>query len=80
MSRKKMQIRRCKDGSHRIRLYHAHEDHIQTIQLALDTARLDAPSEFDIVLLELICMAYLTGAPSVRQHYPGAGTLAENHE
>jgi hypothetical protein len=59
MSGKRMHIRRCKDGSYRIRLYHAHEDQIETIQLALETARRDSPSEFDVVLLELVCMTYL---------------------
>lgn len=59
MSGKEMQIRKCKDGSYRIRLYHGHEDQIQTIQLALEIARGDSPSEFDIVLLELICMSYI---------------------
>lgn len=59
MSGKKMHIRRCRDGSYRLRLYHVHEDQIQTIKLALDAARRDAPSDFDIVVLELICMAYL---------------------
>jgi len=62
MSGKRMQTRRCKDGSHRLRLYHAHDDQIRTIQLALEHARQESGSEFDIVLLELICMAYLTGA------------------
>jgi hypothetical protein len=76
-----MHIRRCRDGSHRIRLYHAHEDQIQTIRLALDAARLEAPSEFDIVLLELICLAYLTAAGSAREPYPArARTAPENDQ
>ena len=66
MSGRRMQLRKCKDGSYRIRLYHAHEDQIQTIQLALEAARNDAPSEFDVVLLELICMSYLaTTGPKI---------------
>lgn len=80
MSGKRMQIRECKDGSYRIRLYHAHEDQIQTIKLALEAARREAHSEFDIVLLELICMAYLTGNRPERAPHPvPTETPAENH-
>jgi hypothetical protein len=68
MSGKRMQVRRCKDGSYRLRLYHVHEDQIQTIQLALEAARRDAASEFDVVLLELICMEYLSGSVVAGNH------------
>lgn len=36
-----MNIRKCKDGNYRLRLYHAHEDQIETIQLALEVARIE---------------------------------------
>jgi hypothetical protein len=80
MSVKRMNKRLCRDGSFRLRFYHAHADQIETIELALERAREESGSEFDIVLLELICMAYLTSTPSVRPSYPSARTVAENRE
>jgi hypothetical protein len=62
MSAKRMNKRLCRDGSFRLRFYHAHADQIEIIELALERAREESGSEFDIVLLELICMAYLTSA------------------
>lgn len=63
MSAKGMNKRLCRDGSYRLRFYHAHADQIGTIELALERARHDSGSEFDVVLLELICIAYLTSLP-----------------
>jgi hypothetical protein len=59
MSAKRMNRRLCRDGSYRLRFYHAHADQIETIELALEHARNESGSEFDTVLLELICLAYL---------------------
>jgi hypothetical protein len=56
-----MNLRKCKDGSHRLRIYHAHEDQIETIQLALDHARSELGTEFDSVALDAICTNYLSG-------------------
>lgn len=60
MAGRRMQIRKCRDGN-RLRFYHAHEDQIETLQLALDRARSELGTEFDVVALEAICMNYLSG-------------------
>jgi hypothetical protein len=75
MSGRRMNIRKCKDGSYCLRFYHAHEDQIETIQLALDHARLEGGSDFDTVALDRICMAYLSTFP----HHPAkdAGSTEE---
>jgi hypothetical protein len=54
-----MNTRKCKDGSYRLRFYHVHEDQIETIQLALERARSEGESDFDVVALDRICVAYL---------------------
>ena len=59
MSGRRMNVRLCKDGSYRIRFYHVHEDQLETIQLALETARSEGGSDFDSVALDNICMAFL---------------------
>jgi hypothetical protein len=59
MSRRKMNVRKCRDGSYRLRFYHAHEDQIETIQLALATAQEEGNSDFDTVGLDRICIWYL---------------------
>jgi len=61
MSGRRMDLRKCKDGSYRLRIYHAHEDQIETIQLALDHARSELGTEFDSVALDAICTNYLSG-------------------
>lgn len=63
MSGKRMNKRLCRGGSYRLRFYHAHADQIETIELALERARKESGSEFDAVLLELICLAYLASNP-----------------
>jgi hypothetical protein len=60
MSAKRMNKRLCRDGSYRLRFYHAHAAQIETIEFALELAREEAGSDFDVVLLELICLGYLT--------------------
>ena len=67
MSGRRMNTRRCRDGSHRLRFYHAHEDQIQTLQLALGRVRSELGTEFDLVALEAICMGYLAGTVSILQ-------------
>lgn len=59
VSAKRMNKRLCRDGSYRLRFYHAHADQIETIEFALEHARKESGSEFDAVLLEMICLAYL---------------------
>jgi hypothetical protein len=61
MSARRMNKRRCKDGSWRLRFYHSHDDQIETIELALERARQEMGTEFDVVALEAICMNYLSG-------------------
>jgi len=56
-----MNIRKCKDGSYRLRFYHVHADQIETIQPALEGARRELGTEFDAVALEALCMNYLSG-------------------
>ncbi len=51
---------KCRDGSYRLRLYHAHEDQIETIQTALQIAREAGGGDFDAVALENICIFFLT--------------------
>lgn len=67
MSGRRMNVRKCKDGSYRARFYHLHEEQIETIELALKSARLEGESDFDSVALDRICMNYLacnsTGRP-----------------
>jgi hypothetical protein len=58
MAGQRMHVRKCKDGSYRLRFYHAHADHIETIQPALECARLELGTEFDAVALAAICMNY----------------------
>jgi hypothetical protein len=60
MSGRRMNIRKCKDGSFRIRIYHLHPEQIELIQLALGKARLEGCSDFDSVALERICMAFIS--------------------
>lgn len=62
MSGRRMNRRRCKDGSWRLRFYHAHDDQVEIIELTLDRAREQMGTEFDVVALEAICMNYLSGA------------------
>jgi hypothetical protein len=59
MSGRRMNTRKCKNGSYRLRLYHAHEDQIETIQLAFQIAREEDGSDFDTVALDRICLWYL---------------------
>jgi len=61
MSGQRMNKRKCKDGSHRLRFYHFHDDQIGTVELALAGARPELNTEFDAVALEAICMNYLSG-------------------
>ena len=61
MSGRRMNIRRCRGGSSRLRFYHAHDDQIETIQLGLERARQELGTDFDVVALEAIIMGYLSG-------------------
>jgi hypothetical protein len=65
MSGRRMNIRKCKDASFRIRIYHLHEDQLETIQLALEKARLEGGSDFDSVALERICLGYISWGTAV---------------
>jgi len=62
-----MNIRQCKDGSNRLRFYHAHTDHIEMIQSALKRAGQELGTEFDTVALVAICMNYLSGSNVIRE-------------
>ena len=68
MSGRRMNIRKCQDESFRIRIYHLHEDQLETIQIALEKARLEGGSDFDSVALERICMAYLSFGAALPAH------------
>ena len=59
MSGRRMETRKCKDGSYRLRLNHAHQDQIESIQLALKIAREESGSDFDAVAIDGICNWYL---------------------
>jgi hypothetical protein len=59
MSGKRTQFRECKDGSYRLRIYHLHEDQIETILKAIEQARKEGQTDFDSVALDGICMSYL---------------------
>jgi hypothetical protein len=63
MSGRRMNIRKCRDGTNRARFYHIHDDQLETIELALAKARADGESDFDSVGLDRICMAYLATLP-----------------
>lgn len=67
MSGRRMHIRKCKEGSYRLRFYHAHEDQLETFQVALKTARSELGTEFDTVALEAICLAFLAQGGAVPQ-------------
>lgn len=60
----RMHARKCKDGSYRLRIYHAHKDQIETIQLALKLARSALGTEFDSVALDAICTNFLSTLPA----------------
>ena len=70
MSGRRMNIHKCKDGSYRLRFYHAHEDQIETIQRALEIARLEGLSDFDTVAIDRICMAFLALFPHPHKKGP----------
>jgi len=55
-----MNIRLCRDGSYRGRIYHLHKEQIELIQMAFERARMEGGSDFDSVALERICMSYLS--------------------
>jgi hypothetical protein len=63
MSGRRMNVRKCRDGSSRVRFYHVHDDQLETIGRALAQARADGESDFDSVALDRICMAYLATLP-----------------
>lgn len=67
MSAKRMNKRLCRDGSYRLRFYHAHADQIEIIELGLERARQEANTEFDNVALEAICMNYLSGGNATKK-------------
>ena len=54
----------------RLRFTSVHEEQAQTIFSALDRARQEAETEYDVVALEMICMNYLAGASSKRRRLP----------
>jgi hypothetical protein len=60
MSGRRMNIRKCRDGTNRARFYHIHDDQLETIELALAHARADGGSDFDSVALDRIFMTYLS--------------------
>jgi hypothetical protein len=59
MSGRRVHIRKCKEGSSRLRFYHVHDDQIETILLALEIAREVGESDFDAVALDRICLWYI---------------------
>jgi hypothetical protein len=61
MSGRRMHSRKCRDGTYRLRVYHAHTDHVETIELALKRARQELGTDFDVVALEAICINFLSG-------------------
>jgi hypothetical protein len=67
MSGRRMNRRKCKDGSSRLRFYHAHDDQIEIIERSLDRAREEIRTEFDVVALEAICMNYLSGGNAIQE-------------
>ncbi|MGA8709217.1 MAG: hypothetical protein WB646_19780 [Steroidobacteraceae bacterium] len=62
-----MNVRRCKDGSFRSRIYHLHTDQIATIELGLKAARSELNTDYDSVALDAICMNYLSGGNVAEQ-------------
>jgi hypothetical protein len=67
MSGRRMNKRRCRDGSWRLRFYHSHDDQVETIELALQRAREEMGTDFDIVAMEAICMNYLSGGNVIQK-------------
>jgi hypothetical protein len=65
MSGRRMKVRKCKDGSLVIRIYHLHEDQIKTIQLALEIARSESQSDFDSVAIDGICMSFISSGAAM---------------
>ena len=55
-----------KRGTWRLRFTSVHEEQAQTILCALDRARQEAETEYDVVALEMICMNYLATSSSKR--------------
>lgn len=67
MSGRRMNRQRCKDGSWRLRFYHAHDDQLAIIEHSLEKARRELGTEFDAVALEAICMNYLSGGNAIQE-------------
>ena len=58
-SRGKVQIKPRKNGRYRLVLSYIHEDQLELIKLALETARTESNTQYDSVALTNICVHYL---------------------
>lgn len=58
-NRGKVQIKPRKNGKYRLGFSYIHEDQLELIKLALESARADTGTEYDAVALTNICMHYL---------------------
>ena len=58
-SRGKIQIRPRKNGRYRLVITHVHEDQLELIKLALESARAESNTQYDAVALTNICVHYL---------------------
>ena len=59
-SRGKVQIKPRKNGRYRLVITHVHEDQLELIKLALESARAESNTEYDAVALTNICVGYLS--------------------
>ena len=59
-SRGKLQVKPRKNGKYRLVITHVHEDQLELIKLAVESARTDSNTEYDAVALTNICMYFLS--------------------
>lgn len=59
-SRGKVQIKPRKNGKYRLVISYIHEDQLELIKLALESARTESNTQYDAVALTNICVSYLS--------------------